>query len=130
MAIGNAPTALLALCEQIAAGFRPALIVAVPVGFVNVVESKERILRLCREQKIPCIAALGRKGGSSVAAAVCNALLYQAAGALDPMGRAAALEEKRDNCTITEIEEKELTYLIWKYTNLGLPDWRNDGKKE
>lgn len=96
VAIGNAPTALLALCEQIAAGFRPALIVAVPVGFVNVVESKERILRLCREQKIPCIAALGRKGGSTVAAAVCNALLYQAAGALDPMGRAAALEEKRE----------------------------------
>ena len=44
--------------------------------------------------------------------------------------RMKALEEKRDNCTITEIEEKELTYLIWKYTTLGLPDWRNDGKKE
>ncbi|MCB6899474.1 precorrin-8X methylmutase [bacterium 210917-DFI.7.65] len=95
VAVGNAPTALLALCEQIASGFRPALVVAVPVGFVNVVESKDRILRLCREQEIPCIAALGRKGGSTVAAAICNALLYQAAGALDPVGRAAALEEKR-----------------------------------
>ncbi len=52
-------------------------------------------MRLCREQEIPCIAALGRKGGSTVAAAICNALLYQAAGALDPVGRAAALEEKR-----------------------------------
>ena len=95
VAVGNAPTALLALCEQIASGFRPALVVAVPVGFVNVVESKDRILRLCREQEIPSIAALGRKGGSTVAAAICNALLYQAAGALDPVGRAAALEEKR-----------------------------------
>ena len=57
-----------------------ALILAVPVGFVNVVESKEEILALARERGIPAIAALGRKGGSTVAAALCNALLYQSGG--------------------------------------------------
>lgn len=80
-AIGNAPTALLRLEELIQAGkMRPALIIAVPVGFVNVVESKERILGLAQNEGIPAIAALGRKGGSTVAAAICNALLYQAGG--------------------------------------------------
>lgn len=80
-AVGNAPTALLRLEELIRADrLRPALIVAVPVGFVNVVESKERIMALARERKIPAIAAMGRKGGSTVAAAICNALLYLAGG--------------------------------------------------
>lgn len=73
-AIGNAPTALISLHEQIQAGtLHPALIVGVPVGFVNVVESKELIL----DSKVPYIVARGRKGGSNVAAAICNALLYQ-----------------------------------------------------
>lgn len=73
-AIGNAPTALLALHELIAAGkVEPALIIGVPVGFVNVVESKERILA----SAAPHIVARGRKGGSNVAAAICNAMLYQ-----------------------------------------------------
>ena len=73
-AIGNAPTALISIHEQIAAGaLRPALIIGVPVGFVNVVESKEIILR----EDVPYIVARGRKGGSNVAAAICNALLYQ-----------------------------------------------------
>ncbi len=73
-AIGNAPTALIALRELMDAGrVRPALIIGVPVGFVNVVESKELIL----ETDAPRIVARGRKGGSGVAAAVCNALLYQ-----------------------------------------------------
>lgn len=72
-AIGNAPTALLRLCELIAQGLaRPALVVAVPVGFVNVVEAKERIMGLA----VPQIVARGRKGGSPVAAAIINALLY------------------------------------------------------
>lgn len=80
-AIGNAPTALLRMEELIRAGrMRPALIIAVPVGFVNVVESKQRIFALAQEQGIPAIAAMGRKGGSTVAAAICNALLYQAGG--------------------------------------------------
>ena len=50
------------------------------VGFVNVVESKERIWSVCQDLDVPAIVAMGRKGGSTVAAAVCNALLYQAAG--------------------------------------------------
>ena len=73
-AIGNAPTALFSLDAQIKAGkIRPALIIGVPVGCVNVVESKEMIM----EAGVPYIVARGRKGGSNVAAAICNALLYQ-----------------------------------------------------
>lgn len=73
-AIGNAPTALISLHEQIQAGtLNPALVVGVPVGFVNVVESKELLLT----DPVPYILALGRKGGSNVAAAICNAMLYQ-----------------------------------------------------
>lgn len=73
-AIGNAPTALISLKEQMDAGLlAPALIVGVPVGFVNVVESKELIL----QSQVPHIVARGRKGGSNVAAAICNALIYQ-----------------------------------------------------
>ncbi len=73
-AIGNAPTALISLHEQILAGkLAPALIIGVPVGFVNVVESKELIIA----SDTPHIVARGRKGGSNIAAAICNALLYQ-----------------------------------------------------
>lgn len=86
-AVGNAPTALLQLEEQLDDGMRPALIIAVPVGFVNVVESKERIFAACEKYDVPCIAAMGRKGGSNVAAAICNALLYQAAELQDPEDR-------------------------------------------
>lgn len=77
-AIGNAPTALTSLYELIEAGrlVRPHLIIGVPVGFVNVVESKELIMEL----DVPYIVARGRKGGSNVAAAICNALLYIASG--------------------------------------------------
>lgn len=76
-AIGNAPTALVRIYEMLQADempCRPALIVGVPVGFVNVVESKELICEL----DVPHIVARGRKGGSNVAAAICNALLYRA----------------------------------------------------
>ncbi len=74
-ACGNAPTALIRVRELIDAGkFRPALVIAVPVGFVNVVQSKELIIT----SGVPYIAALGRKGGSTVAAAIVNALLYNA----------------------------------------------------
>ena len=73
-AVGNAPTALIALHELMEAGaVKPALIIGVPVGFVNVVESKELIL----QDDVPFIVARGRKGGSNVAAAICNAMLYQ-----------------------------------------------------
>ena len=76
-AIGNAPTALLRLTDAIEQGLRPALVIGVPVGFVNVVESKERALSACERAGVPVIIALGRKGGSGVAAAICNAMLYQ-----------------------------------------------------
>ena len=73
--VGNAPTALLTLAEQIHQGFaRPALVVAAPVGFVSVVESKAAIAQL----KVPQIRVEGRKGGSPVAAAIVNALVMLA----------------------------------------------------
>ncbi len=76
-AVGNAPTALFRLSEIIQSGTSaPALIIAVPVGFVNVVESKELIRKVCMEKDIPLIAAMGQKGGSPVAAAIVNALFY------------------------------------------------------
>ena len=76
-AIGNAPTALVRLCQLMDEGrVSPALVIGVPVGFVNVVESKELLLAM----DAPHIVARGRKGGSNVAAAICNAILYQASG--------------------------------------------------
>lgn len=73
-AIGNAPTALVRLYELIQENrVDPRLVIGVPVGFVNVVESKELFVH----SEIPHIIARGRKGGSNVAAAICNALLYQ-----------------------------------------------------
>lgn len=73
-AIGNAPTALIRLHELIGEGaIRPALVIGVPVGFVNVVESKELFIG----GDTPYIVNRGRKGGSNVAAAIVNALLYQ-----------------------------------------------------
>ncbi len=86
-AVGNAPTALLTLAERIEAGARPSLIVGVPVGFVNVVESKERARTVCGKYGVSAILAMGRKGGSAVAAAICNALAYSAAGLLEPEAR-------------------------------------------
>ena len=71
--VGNAPTALIELDRLIKEGkVKPALIVGVPVGFVNVVESKELIM----QAGVPYIVARGRKGGSNIAATICNALLY------------------------------------------------------
>ena len=72
-AVGNAPTALVRLYELIQEGkINPKLIIGVPVGFVNVVASKELIM----ETEVPWIIARGRKGGSNIAACICNALLY------------------------------------------------------
>lgn len=72
-AVGNAPTALVRICEHMEnKSFIPEFVIAAPVGFVNVVQSKELLIK----SGVPCIAARGRKGGSNVAAAICNALLY------------------------------------------------------
>ncbi len=72
-AIGNAPTALISLYELMEQGsFRPEFVIGVPVGFVNVVQAKELFL----DSDVPFIINRGRKGGSNVAAAICNALLY------------------------------------------------------
>ena len=72
-AIGNAPTALIKLYEMMEDGkFTPAFVIGVPVGFVNVVWAKELFL----DTKVPYIINRGRKGGSNIAAAICNAVLY------------------------------------------------------
>ena len=72
-AVGNAPTALIRIYELVQEGkLKPEVIIGAPVGFVNVVQSKEMILEL----SVPYIVAKGRKGGSNVAAAIVNALLY------------------------------------------------------
>ncbi|WP_077390714.1 precorrin-8X methylmutase [Mobilibacterium timonense] len=72
-AVGNAPTALVRLYEKINNGeMRPDLVIGVPVGFVNVVQAKELIMTT----DVPYIVARGRKGGSNVAAAIVNALMY------------------------------------------------------
>ena len=73
-AIGNAPTALFSICDLMRAGkLQPEMIIGVPVGFVNVVEAKEEVMRTAQNY----IVARGRKGGSNVAAAIVNAVLYQ-----------------------------------------------------
>lgn len=73
-AVGNAPTALIQLYEMMQEGnWHPAFVIGVPVGFVNVEAAKELIM----ETEVPYIINRGRKGGSNVAAAICNALLYE-----------------------------------------------------
>lgn len=73
-AIGNAPTALYSICDLYRAGkLLPEMVVAVPVGFVNVVEAKEEVMNTLPNY----IVARGRKGGSNVAAAIVNAALYR-----------------------------------------------------
>ncbi|MFH1774643.1 MAG: precorrin-8X methylmutase [Methanobacteriota archaeon] len=71
VAVGNAPTALFELCKLIEEGIKPSLVVAVPVGFVGAKEAKEKILGYA----LPSIVVRGNKGGSTVAAAVVNALI-------------------------------------------------------
>ncbi|MBG3877771.1 precorrin-8X methylmutase, partial [Desulfovibrio oxamicus] len=85
VAVGNAPTALLALLDHLAAGGPPpALVVAMPVGFVNAAESKELFLERAASLHqygpygLPCLALRGRKGGSPLAAAAVNALAEMA----------------------------------------------------
>ena len=76
-AIGNAPTALISLYDMMTKQiFTPDFIIGVPVGFVNVVQAKELFLN----SNVPYIISKGRKGGSNIAAAICNALLYELGG--------------------------------------------------
>ena len=73
-AVGNAPTALIQIYEMMQnSSWRPAFVIGVPVGFVNVEAAKELIL----QTDVPFIINRGRKGGSNVAAAICNALIYE-----------------------------------------------------
>lgn len=76
-AIGNAPTALVRICELIEDGsMRPALVIGAPVGFVNVVEAKEMLMEVLDRHGIPYIVPKGRKGGSNIAATICNSMIY------------------------------------------------------
>ena len=86
-AVGNAPTALFEIVRRMDEGFRPSLVIGVPVGFVNVVEAKETLRNACLARGIPAMIAMGRKGGSTVAAAILNALIYQAARMQEPEQR-------------------------------------------
>ena len=79
--IGNAPTALFELLRLVREErLNPALVIGLPVGFVGAAESKEELVRVAAEHRIPYITNRGRKGGSNVAAAVVNALLILSAG--------------------------------------------------
>ena len=76
-ALGNAPTALISLYDMMKKNeYTPAFVIGVPVGFVNVVAAKELFLN----SNVPYIINQGRKGGSNIAAAICNALLYELGG--------------------------------------------------
>lgn len=81
LAVGNAPTALLALLDMLDAGLAPpALVLAMPVGFVNAAESKELVIR----RGLSCLAVRGRRGGSPLAAAAVNALAELALARQNP----------------------------------------------
>ena len=86
LAIGNAPTALLTIAEEMEAGLRPALVIGVPVAGISL-PMMTFSFRPASGSTLPAIAAMGRKGGSNVAAAICNALIYSAAEMLDPSAR-------------------------------------------
>ena len=77
---GNAPTALLSLCSLLDNGFLPSAVIACPVGFVNVIEAKEKVTEKLLAKQIPFVVTRGRKGGSTVATAICNAFLYLCGG--------------------------------------------------
>ncbi len=75
-AVGNAPTALVRLCELVDDGLRPAMVIGSQVGFVNVVEAKEMTIETMDRHGVPYIVPRGRKGGSNIAATICNSMLY------------------------------------------------------
>ena len=100
-AVGNAPTALIRLHELIGKDeVKPALVIGVPVGFVNVVEAKELFIG----GKTPYIIARGRKGGSNVAAAIVNALLYRLIRR-EEESAAPALEKGLNTGTLERVRE-------------------------
>ncbi len=74
--IGNSPTALFRLCEKIEEGLRPEFVIGVPVGFVGAEESKILLKETCKKYNIDFVITNGKKGGSTVAVAIMNALLY------------------------------------------------------
>ena len=81
IAVGNAPTALVKIHELVESGkLKPKGIIAIPVGFVNVVPAKEIMVLDGKDNKFPVIVGRGRKGGSNVAAAIVNAMLYMCTG--------------------------------------------------
>ncbi|WP_330631843.1 precorrin-8X methylmutase [Halocatena halophila] len=81
--VGNAPTAALALADCIEDGTRPAVVVATPVGFVKAHTAKERLRSVATTTGVPIVTAVGRRGGSGLAAGLTNELVHVAADAND-----------------------------------------------
>jgi precorrin-8X/cobalt-precorrin-8 methylmutase len=79
--VGNAPTAALALADCIAAGTRPAVVVATPVGFVKAAESRRRLREVAAAHGVPAVTNVGRRGGSGLAAGLTNELVHVASDA-------------------------------------------------
>ncbi|WP_435143617.1 precorrin-8X methylmutase [Halobaculum sp. P14] len=82
-AVGNAPTAALALADCIEDGTRPAVVVATPVGFVKAAESRTRLRSVAAEHGVPAITNVGRRGGSGLAAGLTNELVHVASDVRD-----------------------------------------------
>jgi precorrin-8X/cobalt-precorrin-8 methylmutase len=82
-AVGNAPTAALALADCIEQGTRPAVVVATPVGFVKAAKSRKRLREVCDEYGVPAITNVGRRGGSGLAAGLTNELVHVASDIRD-----------------------------------------------
>lgn len=82
--VGNAPTAALALANEIEDGLRPAVVVATPVGFIKAAESRARLREVGAAEDVPTITNVGRRGGSGLAAALANELIHVAKEVSEP----------------------------------------------
>ena len=113
LAVGNAPTALLAIAEEIENGLRPALVIGVPVGFVNVVESKERLFATCGQYGVPAIVAMGRSGGHLQCAALSGCRN------VGPQGPRLAVKNNRGGDTVMYVDWDyyKIFYYVAKYQN-------------